>query len=88
MTRDVPRETSVEVSPLVPARILNEFTYCPRLAYIEWVQGEFEESADTLDGSLRHRRVDQVTGTLPDSPEEATADGDAAIHARSITLSS
>jgi hypothetical protein len=23
--------------PLVPARILNEHVYCPRLAYLEWV---------------------------------------------------
>jgi len=35
---------------LVPARILNEFAYCPRLAYIEWVQGEFADSADTVEG--------------------------------------
>lgn len=26
------------VPPPVPARMLNEFTYCPRLAYLEWVQ--------------------------------------------------
>ena len=24
---------------LVPARMLNEYTYCPRLCYMEWVQG-------------------------------------------------
>ena len=23
---------------LVPARMLNEFAYCPRLCYLEWVQ--------------------------------------------------
>lgn len=26
---------------LIPARMLNEFSYCPRLCYLEWVQGEF-----------------------------------------------
>jgi hypothetical protein len=26
--------------PHVPARMVNEFVYCPRLAYLEWVQGE------------------------------------------------
>lgn len=26
--------------PLLPARMLNEYQYCPRLAYLEWVQGE------------------------------------------------
>jgi hypothetical protein len=44
--------SSVESYPtedklLLPARMLNEFTYCPRLAYLEWVQGEFVDSADT-----------------------------------------
>ena len=24
---------------LLPARMVNEFAYCPRLAYMEWVQG-------------------------------------------------
>ena len=40
----------VEASPkeLVPARMLNEFAYCPRLCYMEWVQGEFRDSACLL----------------------------------------
>ena len=50
---------------LVPARMLNEYTYCPRLCYLEWVQGEFAHSADTLDGRFQHRRVDQLAGDLP-----------------------
>lgn len=29
----------VTEEPLIPVRMLNEFTYCPRLAYLEWVQG-------------------------------------------------
>ena len=27
--------------PALPARMVNEFVYCPRLAYLEWVQGEW-----------------------------------------------
>ena len=42
---------------LVPARMLNEFAYCPRLAYLEWVQGEFADSVDTVEGRFQHRRV-------------------------------
>jgi len=30
--------------PLLPARMVNEYEYCPRLAYLEWVQGEWAES--------------------------------------------
>ena len=35
------------VPDLVPARMVNEATYCPRLFYLEWVQSQFEDSADT-----------------------------------------
>lgn len=88
MADDVLRETSIEGLPLVPARILNEYAYCPRLAYLEWVQGEFEESADTLDGSLRHRTVDLETGSLPDPREQSNADAELRVLARSVLLSS
>ena len=43
----------------VPARMLNEYAYCPRLAYLEWVQGEFDDSVDTIEGRFQHRRVDR-----------------------------
>lgn len=67
----------------LPARMVNEFVYCPRLFYYEWVDGLFRHSADTVEGAAQHSRVDQATG-MP-GPEE-TADG--RIHSRSITLSS
>jgi CRISPR-associated protein Cas1 len=51
--------------PLLPARMINEFQYCPRLAYLEWVQGEWAESADTVEGRHSHRRVDRPSGDLP-----------------------
>lgn len=69
---------------LVPARMVNEHVYCPRLAYLEWVQGEFAHSADTLDGAYQHRRVDREEGQLPppdDLPEDLRK-------ARSVTMSS
>src|SRR5579884_1365352 len=78
---------SVAEEPLLPVRMLNEFAYCPRLAYLEWVQGEFADSADTVEGRFHHRRVDQ-------EPKRATTvdaagnDEDAVIHQRSVWLSS
>ncbi|HET7922949.1 MAG TPA: hypothetical protein VFM15_09370 [Gammaproteobacteria bacterium] len=39
--------------PLLPARMVNEYQYCPRLAYLEWVQGEWADSADTVEGCAR-----------------------------------
>lgn len=72
--------------PLLPARMVNEYEYCPRLAYLEWVQGEWAESSDTVEGTHRHRRVDTPSGDLPvagDLEDEGTR-----LHARSVTLSS
>ncbi|MBV5273383.1 MAG: CRISPR-associated endonuclease Cas4/Cas1 [Lamprocystis purpurea] len=81
--------------PLLPARMLNEFCYCPRLAYLEWVQGEWEDSSDTVEGRHVHRRVDKPGGKLPAAADQAkikAAEDEGAvmekIHARSITLSS
>lgn len=68
---------------LVPARMLNEFAYCPRLCYLEWVQGEFAHSVDTLGGRFQHRRVDRPAGNL----DNVEFDNDTVIHARSVLLS-
>jgi len=57
-------ETSVSPGP-IPARMLNEFVYCPRLFYYEFVEGVFVESADTLRGAAIHSRVDSGSGALP-----------------------
>lgn len=76
-------ERRTEVPPLVPARMLNEHTYCPRLAYLEWVQGDFADNADTVEGRFHHRNVDEETGALP-APDELAG---ARFHARSVMLS-
>ena len=73
------------VDPLVPARMVNEYVYCPRLAYLEWVQGEWEDSSDTVEGRHAHRRVNRDGGKLP-PPDEV--DESPRLHARSVTLSS
>ena len=73
----------VNAPPLIPVRMLNEHVYCPRLAYMMWVQGEFRHNEYTVDGEIKHRRVDKGSGMLPETPEE-----DVRIHARSLTLSS
>jgi CRISP-associated protein Cas1 len=72
-------------TPLLPVRMINEYVYCARLAYLEWAQGEWKESVDTVQGRGVHRRVDLRRGDLP--PAEALTDEDR-IHASSVTLSS
>ena len=71
-------------TPLIPARILNEYVYCPRLAYLEWVQKEWEDSSDTVEGRHVHRKVDKQEGSLPAPDEEA----EELRVARSVELSS
>lgn len=68
----------------LPARMVNEFVYCPRLFYYEWVESVFRESADTLEGKTQHARVDRRSTALP--PPDKT-EGEK-IHSRSVTLSS
>ncbi len=82
-------ETPSPLPDLVPARMVNEFAYCPRLAYLEWVEGEFADNVFTVDGRRVHRRVDEGGGVLPDMGDEEEAEGEApeTIHARSVLLS-
>ena len=67
-----------DVPELIPARMLNEFTYCPRLAYLEWVQGEFADNLDTIEGRFGHRRVDEPSRAdvpEPENQDEGDRDG-------------
>src|SRR5205823_14349745 len=76
-------EEKRELPDYLPARMVNEFAYCPRLFFYEWVDGLFAESTDTVEGSFEHRRVDAKASALPES-----ADLPQSIHARSVTLTS
>ena len=82
-------DSFLNVPDCVPARMVNEYCYCPRLAFLEWVQGEFMESADTAEGRFNHRVVDQEKGSLPMPTPDAdpAAEPGAVIHARSVWLS-
>ncbi len=72
-----------DVPELVPARMVNEFVYCPRLFYLEWVQARFEDNADTVHGRYVHRNVDKGGGRMGESSED-----DPVRDARSVLVSS
>jgi CRISPR-associated protein Cas1 len=59
------RPTVDGLPELVPARMVNEFVYCPRLFHLEWVQGRFATSDDVEEGLYVHRVVDEPGGDLP-----------------------
>src|SRR5437016_2449605 len=65
---------------LLPARMLNEFVYCPRLFYYEWVEGAFKHSVDTLDGEAKHSRVDTEPGAMPKPNEMEKGEDAERIH--------
>jgi CRISP-associated protein Cas1 len=69
----------------IPARMLNEFTYCPRLFFLECVQQEWAHSTDTLEGRFVHRRVDQEQGPMPAA--ENLSD-QVKLHSRSVLIGS
>lgn len=70
-----------DVPELVPVRMLNEYAYCPRLFYLEWVQGEWADNRFTDEGRYAHRRADAGGGEVP-SPED-----DRPFKARSVAVS-
>ncbi len=77
-------------APLIPARMVNEFVYCPRLAYLMWAQCEWAETGDTAEGHRVHSRVDKPNAPLP-APQALETDETLAgekIVSRSLTLSS
>lgn len=69
---------------LLPIRMLNEFAYCPRLFFLEYVQGEFADNEFTVHGRSVHSRVDAGGGSVPEpeSKEERP------FTAKSVSLSS
>lgn len=75
---------STALPDYLPARMVNEFVYCPRLFFYEWVEGQFCENADTVEGKIQHERVDAKATELP-SPEQAPEE---VFRARSVMLSS
>ncbi len=59
---------------MIPARMLTEYAYCARLGVLMWAHGLFAESADTVDGVRRHKRVDVAGPELPIPEPEAAPD--------------
>lgn len=53
-----PVAAEASVPPLVPARMLNEYAYCPTLFFLEWMDFLWASNADVAEGSRRHGRID------------------------------
>ncbi len=62
----IPNDISAQEEPLTPVRMLTQYVYCPRLAYLEWVQKEWADNYYTEDGHFTHRRVDAYSEAVED----------------------
>lgn len=91
-------KSAIPVEPL-PARMLNEFVYCPRLFYYEFVEGVFVHNADTMRGAAIHTRVDSGSGAMPPAEGglqraergqafQSETEEPEIIHSRSVSLGS
>src|SRR5947209_8904979 len=85
LTLELPAPPATGETPLVPVRMVNEYVYCPRLAFLEWVDGEWADSGDTEQGRRVHVRVDGGGGRLPDAGD---LDDKPDFTARSVMLGS
>ncbi len=74
-----------DVPAYLPARMLNEFVYCPRLFYYMWVENVFAHNRETTEGALRHAKIDGREDGLAPAAELTEED---TLHSRSVTLSS
>lgn len=59
--------------------MLAAFAYCPRLCHLQFVQGEYQDSAEMAEGRFLHRWVD--------SGQDAVPEDFVPFHARSVSLS-
>ncbi len=79
-----------ETDTILPTRMLNEYVYCPRLFYLEFVEGIFVHNADTLKGAAQHKRVDAGKGALPSARKKRAqtevTERSETIHSRSVSL--
>ena len=71
----------------LPVRMVNEWVYCPRLAWLMHVEGEWADTEDTEHGRQVHTRADTPSGRLAQA-EELERREDITARIRAITLAS
>ena len=67
---------------LIPVRALNQVTYCPRLYWLQYVEGLMVVNEHVEDGVVKHGRVNDPKAALRPRKERDT------IHTRSVALAS
>lgn len=62
-----------EETSLLPARMVNEFVYCPRLFWLEHVEREFASSHDTSTASVSTGASTTLPANFRASPSPSCA---------------
>jgi CRISP-associated protein Cas1 len=75
-------EPVLDLPPFVPARMVNQFVFCPRFFHLAWSSGETGENDLTVDGKWIHRSVDVERGRMG-GPSEPSSE-----RVTSLTMSS
>ncbi len=65
----LPSSATVDDLPPMPVRRLQNYAFCPRQFYFQWVEDLFLDNADTVAGSATHRQMDKPSA-LPEDPKE------------------
>lgn len=74
--------TATQLTDPIPVRALNQVTYCPRLYWLQYVEGLMVVNEYVEDGTIKHSRVnDPKTAGRPRSERDT-------IHTRSVALAS
>jgi len=73
---DIDREG---IPDLIPASMLAAFAYCPRLCYLQYEQGEFQDSAELAEGRFQQRWIDAGQDEVPEDPEVSQASLDSLV---------
>ena len=89
----MPSQVSAVGDDALTIDMLKQFTYCPRLFHLMYVEGRWADNAFTIDGRNQHRRVDALDHLLPEAQERPAKpkrdDGDAPpAVSRSVPLAS
>ena len=66
--------TDDEGDDLLPARMVNEAVYCPRLFWLEHCAGQFADNAHTIRGRQAHGRVDDAGGAVLPAVDDTGVD--------------
>jgi CRISP-associated protein Cas1 len=67
---------------LIPVRALNQVSYCPRLYWLQYVEGLMVINEHVEDGVVKHGRVNDPKAALRPRKERDT------VHTRSVSLAS